>query len=105
MKLPEKIRIAGVDYDVKMVNYLNNGVNLAYGHIDFVKNTISLSATEPMSVGSTGITLLHEILHGVLQHYGTAVTLENEENVIDVFAKGLYQVIRDNKEFFEEVQK
>lgn len=104
MKIPEKIRIAGVDYEVKMVDYLNNGVNLAYGHIDFIKNTISLSATESMSVGQTNITLLHEILHGIFQHYGTAVVLENEETVIDVLAKGLYQVVRDNKEFMEEIQ-
>ena len=38
--------------------------------------------------------MLHEILHGVRNYMG--VEIENEEDVVDMFAKGLYQVLQDN---------
>ena len=34
MKIPESVRIHGVEYPVKYTANLNDGVNLCYGHID-----------------------------------------------------------------------
>ena len=45
MKIPESVRIAGIEYKVVLVPNLNTGVNMAYGHIDFENTVISLSDT------------------------------------------------------------
>ena len=40
------------------------------------------------------VTLWHEILHGIRNHAG--LEIENEEVIVDMFAKGIYQVLQDN---------
>lgn len=94
MKIPESIRIAGTEYTVENVEFLNNGINLAYGHIDFEAGKIELSANSNIGYEHKCQTLLHEILHGVIHH--TGLTIKDEEHVVDVLAKGLYQVLQDN---------
>lgn len=95
MKIPDSIRIGGVDYEVKKdVPALNNGENLLYGEINYCKSIIQISKLcegEQMQC----ITLLHEVLHGIRNHAG--LSIENEEDVVDMFARGLYQVIKDNE--------
>ena len=94
MKIPESIRIAGVEYAVKYVPHLNNGTNLAYGHIDFENSVIQLSATIGTEHQKMCKTLWHEILHGIVENNG--MEIENEEAIVDMFAKGIYQVLQDN---------
>lgn len=94
MKIPESIRIAGVEYKVVFVSELNNGVNLAYGHIDFENSVIRLSSTIGTEHQKRCVTLLHEILHGIRENNG--MEIKNEEAIIDMFAKGIYQVLQDN---------
>ena len=94
MKIPNSIRIAGVEYDVRYVHNLNNGTNLAYGHIDYENSIISLSNTVGIGHQHSCITLLHEILHGIRENNG--MEIENEEAIVDMFAKGIYQVLQDN---------
>ena len=94
MKIPNSIRIAGVEYDVQIVPNLNNGINLAYGHIDFENFVIELSDTVGTEHQKRCQILLHEILHGIRQNNG--MEIENEEAVVDMFAKGIYQVLQDN---------
>lgn len=94
MKIPEKIRIGGVDY---VVNYEDNvvlGDTLCYGAINYEESTISLSNTRGAGHQHRCITLWHEILHGIRNHAG--IEVENEEAVVDMFAKGIYQVLQDN---------
>lgn len=100
MKIPEKVRISGVDYPIIYKEYLNDGTTLAYGYINYIENAIYLSSTENMNNSKKCTVLLHEILHGILHHYGTGITIENEELVIDTISKGLYQIIEDNKDMF-----
>lgn len=94
MKIPESIRIAGVEYKVVLVPHLNNGTNLAYGHIDFENSVISLSDTNGTEHQRRCQILLHEILHGIRENNG--MTIENEETVVEMFARGIYQVLQDN---------
>lgn len=100
MKIPESVRIGGVEYTVEYTENLNNGINLAYGHIDYENCTIELSKTIGTEHQKRCIILLHEILHGIRNHAG--LEIDNEEQVVDMFAKGLYQVLQDNgKRFFD----
>lgn len=94
MKIPNSIRIAGVEYEVQIVPNLNNGTNLAYGHIDYENSVIELSDTIGLGHQHRCITLLHEILHGIRDNNG--MEIENEEAIVDMFAKGIYQVLQDN---------
>ena len=100
MKIPNSVRIGGVEYSVEYVENLNNGVNLAYGHIDYDNCVIELSATVGKKKKKRCHTLWHEILHGIREHAG--LEIENEEAVVDMFAKGIYQVLQDNgRRFFD----
>ena len=42
VKIPERVRIGGVDYTIKYEERLNNGSQLAYGRIDYDKAQIRL---------------------------------------------------------------
>ena len=94
MKIPKSIRIAGVEYEVILVPNLNTGTQMAYGHIDFENSVISLSETNGVEHQKRCLTLWHEILHGIRENNG--MVIENEEFVVDMFAKGIYQVLQDN---------
>jgi hypothetical protein len=94
MKIPKSVRIAGVEYAVQDVPHLNDGTTLAYGYISYIEMTISLTSTEKMSHEKKCLTLWHEILHGIRKHAG--LEIKDEEKVVDMFAKGVYQVLQDN---------
>ena len=94
MKIPESVRIGGVEYPVVYKENLNDGVNMAYGHIDYDNCCIELSANVGTAHEKRCQVLWHEILHGIREHAG--LEIENEEDVVDMFAKGIYQVLQDN---------
>lgn len=94
MKIPESVRIAGVEYKVVIVPNLMNGPTAAYGHIDYENSVISLSDTFGTEHQKRCVILLHEILHGIRENNG--MEIENEEEVVNMFAKGIYQVLQDN---------
>lgn len=98
MKIPTTVRIGGVEYAVlDNQQTLNDGQHLLYGQIDYTCSEIRLSDVAA-SPGMKGVTLWHEILHGIRNHAG--LEIDDEENVIDMFAKGIYQVLQDNAERF-----
>jgi hypothetical protein len=103
MKIPESVRIAGVEYQVVYIPNLNDGVNVAYGHIDFENSCIELSETCGTEHQKRCQILLHEILHGIREANGMQV--ENEEAVVDMFAKGIYQVLQDNGARFFDLKE
>jgi hypothetical protein len=98
MTIPDKIRIAGKDYAVTYTDKLNNGVNICLGHIDYDKATIEIepNCQERQTMNQT---LLHEILHGICNHY--KLDINDNEDTIDKLANGFYMVIADNPEMFE----
>ena len=94
MKIPKTVRIGGVDYEVQDgVPSLNNGQNMLLGEIDSYDAVIRLSDTA-RNHQIKCVTLWHEILHGIRCH--SALEIENEEEVVEMFAKGIYQVLQDN---------
>lgn len=100
MKIPKSIRIAGVEYTVDLIPNLNNGTNMAYGHIDYGNSCIELSDTLGVEHQKRCVTLWHEILHGIREANG--MEIKNEEAVVEMFARGIYQVLQDNgKRFFD----
>lgn len=100
MMIPESVRIGGVEYVVKYTPNLNDGVNMAYGRISYEDCTIELSDTVGKGHEKRCRILWHEILHGIREHAG--LEIENEEAIVDMFSKGIYQVLQDNgRRFFD----
>lgn len=94
MKIPESVRIAGVEYKVVLVPNLMNGATAAYGHIDYENSLIELSDTFGTEHQKRCQILWHEILHGIREANG--MEIEKEEEIVEMFAKGIYQVLQDN---------
>lgn len=94
MKIPNSVRIGGVEYPVCYECGLNDGEHILYGEIDYENCAITLSGDRGTSHDHRCITLWHEILHGIRNHAG--IVIENEEKVVDMFARGIHQVLQDN---------
>jgi len=96
MKIPDSIRINGVDYEIVYTPALNDQVNLLYGRIDYENSTIELNS-QNQAHQRMCVTLWHEILHGIAFTQGMSETMgDDEEKIIDAFARGIYQVLQDN---------
>lgn len=95
MKIPKAIRIGGVDYEVKETPSLNNGKDICYGHIDYTRAIIELNPDNCISPQYQGRVLWHEILHGIAEQANLELG-DDEENIVDTLAKGIYQVLQDN---------
>lgn len=100
MKIPENIRIGGVDYEIRYEDNVVIRNDVCYGTINYEESTITLSDTRGTGHQHRCITLWHEILHGIRNHAG--LEIKNEEAIVDMFAKGIYQVLQDNgKQLFD----
>lgn len=100
MKIPENVRIGGVDYKVVFADNVRMGNELCYGMIEYGDSTITLSTTDGAGHQHQCITLWHVILHGIINH--ACMKLENEEEAVEVLSKGIYQVLQDNgRKFFD----
>jgi hypothetical protein len=105
MKIPNKIRIGGVDYAVENEKDLNDGSRMLSGQIVYQEGKILLNS-DIKSEQYKGITLWHEILHGITENACLEIEDADEETIIDVFAKGIYQVLQDNgRALFDIVER
>ena len=96
MKIPQNVRIGGVDYQICRKEYLHADGKVLYGQIDYDDCEIRLSETEGLAFDHQCITLMHEILHGIIENY--QIELDDEEKVVEALARGLFQVIKDNEQ-------
>ena len=94
MNIPESVRIAGVEYRIVDVEYLTQDGKELMGQIDYTATEIRLSKAIGMSHDAKCLTLMHEIAHGIVNN--AMLTLDNEEDVVEAFARGMYQLIQDN---------
>lgn len=95
MKIPKTIRLNGIEYTVKIVDHLDNGINLAYGFISYDTHEILISEQKGIGYQKKCLVLLHEIMHGIAEAYRLDLG-DNEEKIVDTFARGVYQVLQDN---------
>ena len=103
VRIPDAVRIGGVDYSIIHVPNLRDGSRLLYGEISDQDCEIHLSATDGMGHERKCITLIHEILHGIANH--AELEIADEERVITVLARGVYQVLKDNPAMFADSDK
>lgn len=101
MKIPDSVRIGGVEYPIVYKENLNDGSRMLYGQISYDDCEICMSAENGTSHQFRCLTLWHEILHGLRNNNG--MEIENEEAVVEMFAKGIYQVLQDNASRFFDI--
>lgn len=98
MEIKDKVKIGAMEYEViktdkpiLLDNEVCNGV-IDYGNLFIeINNNRAIQKQEE--------TFIHEILHGIIRERN--LILEDEEMIVEEISKGLYQVIKDNKEIFK----
>lgn len=93
--IPGKVRIGGLEYDVKQVEGLIQHHNLA-GQIVYSSGVIKIDAGLPEDRKEQ--ILIHEVLHGVFEEAGYN---DEEEDMVNRLGKVLYQVLKDNELNFQ----
>jgi len=94
MKLPKKIKVGGIVYDIEITKVPDVPPlckNHADGQVDYDKCKIFIDESLPQQLREQ--VLFHEIIHAI--EYNN--NFESEERIIQTFASNLYQVIKDNK--------
>lgn len=101
MKIPQKVRLNGVDYTVQFIHDLNNGGQVLDGEIKYNHQLININTSTQGYQGQC-LTFLHEICHSILDNYDCARLGEtkripkDEETLVEMFARGFYQFLQDN---------
>lgn len=103
MKIPDSVRISGVEYAIVTEPNLRDSGQLLCGRIDYNSRTIYLSETDCRSYEFRCIVLWHEIIHGILEDRRLQLDEDVEESVCEALSRGIYQVLQDNaRRFFAE---
>ena len=88
------VKIGPIGYTIREVRGLRSDDDTELlGEIDYSACVIKLDRTA--NVQCKRVTLLHEVIHGILTNAGVQ---EHDESLIDAIAFGLYGVLRDNDE-------
>lgn len=92
----DSINILGITYRVKYFSDLIKRENL-YGEIDYVKQIIRIDET--MKDDRKVRTLMHEILHGIMESLGY-IDINSDEEKIQNISNALYLVLENNPKLF-----
>jgi len=104
MKLPKKIRIMPLDYEILLMDEEEKRQGKYLGQCK--NNEAKITIDERYNSQVQANTLLHEVLHAVSHHMGKFdLTNEQEEKVVEGMATGLCVVMRDNPKLFPLIQK
>lgn len=102
-----KVRIDAVDYDISHTKEALLVSNMACkGRIDYDKNLIEIT-TDEVGENQQALTLMHEIVHGIVHERGITnlIADKDQETVVDQFAKGVTNLIRDNPELIKHISQ
>jgi len=88
---PKRVRLLASEIDVVFAVNLTEGNHAAFGIYDDKTSTISL--LEGCSKSATQDTIVHELLHAILQAYEL-----DSEKIVRALTPGVLSIIRDNPE-------
>jgi hypothetical protein len=98
MKIPEKVKIGGITYDVIAVNKPDKTDKNIDGNIVYSSGIINISNGFDECEDYKKEVLIHEITHGILNF----LNIDKDEDFVEKFSKSLYMVIVDNPDLFKE---
>lgn len=93
MKIPEKIRIGGVEFAVVIEARLNDGLKMLAGQ--YRPMDCQIAVAEESSHEYRCLSMWHEIMHGI-EDQAQLDLGDQKERIIEAFARGVYQVLQDN---------
>ncbi len=97
-----KVRIGHIDFLIREMDHVN--ARDSYGL--YVAETQEIHLSKGMHGRRQAEVLIHEILHGIVDHYNMGHVLgDKEEPVVRGIALGLATVIRDNQKLFGDILK
>ncbi len=97
----EKVRVGCFIYDVNITDdpiIVENKSDYT-GLIDYHRNIISIKSG--LSKDNQEEILFHELMHAIKSYFEISFTQDDEEKIIDCFAKGIYQILKDNKDLID----
>lgn len=95
--IPNKVKVAGIDYQVIKKPYVEINNNRSYrGKCESNLGVIELS--EGMGTDVEEQVFVHELVHACLDQAGYD---EHDEDLVNRFSIVLHQVLKDNKIVFE----
>lgn len=99
MKIPEKLTVGAIDYDVKIVDYISDSGDGTTGRIDpRLQEILVLRSTNEQAMQQT---FLHEFMHALHYHTGdNRGVCAPEERYVDAMAYTLLMVVKDNPGLF-----
>lgn len=98
MKIPNKLKVGGHTYDVKITDYDDEEKGkYNWGRTDLAKKKICIDKTIARSAQEE--TFFHEMLHCITHDTKINYNIEEdkEEDFVRRMASSLYQVLKDNK--------
>ena len=103
MKIPKKIKINNREISVSIVKKIPGEQTRTLGVFDMGSRRIYLRADQ--NKDEMLYTLLHEINHAILWTRGAhnLLTEKNEEVIVDSFADGFLNLIRNNKKLIKDL--
>lgn len=109
MKLPNELYIVGKKYKIiycdkpSEVDYKKR--EALWGQIDYWSRTIRVYKGAETTVEDVLHTLMHEVIHAVTDHLKIRFDDDKEEDIVDLLALGITNVLIDNKFNFSEKDK
>lgn len=94
MKIPDSLKIGGMEYLVAECRELKVKGKTANGQVEYRSSLISIN-TDESSYEHRCVTLLHEALHAIANQADIKQG-KREEHLITVLAYGIYQLLQDN---------
>lgn len=100
MNIPQNVKVAGKNYAVicEEKTIVLDGKQL-YGMVDYGNQEICIDSSLQKEDGQKE-TVIHEVLHAIARDREINFGDADEELLINQFAKGLYQLIKDNPDMF-----
>jgi endonuclease V-like protein UPF0215 family len=95
--IPDKVKIGGITYAVKMTNKPDRHDKDIDGNINYSECIINVSNGFNESDDYKEYVLTHEIVHGIFN----LMAIEKNEELVEKIGKGLYAVIKDNPGIFD----
>ena len=97
MKIPKKIKIGALTYDVLRCDEVIVNNEEVAGSVSPSLQQIKIQ--KDLGEDFKNLVLIHEIVHAIAHHAGRG-DLYEDESVIECFANGFAQVMVDNKGIF-----
>jgi hypothetical protein len=102
MNIPNKVKIGGLDYNIKESDVIVIDDKCNYGGV--IRYQLGLiEIKKDMSITQKEQAFIHEILHGITDDRHIELEEDKEEDIIDSFASGLLAFIKDNPDLFNNI--